>query len=298
MTTTAPSHLASHALALIGRGIGQSRSPAIHEAEGRRLGLPLTYRLVDFDALGLAAEDLPRVVRLLAGIGYSGANVTYPFKQEVMPLCDSLSPAAEALGAVNTLCFRDGAIHGENTDWLGFAWLLEREIGAIAGQRVAQIGTGGAGAATAYALARCGAGEVALFDPAPGRAADLAVRLAPLFPDCRFSAADRAAAAIAGAAGVVNATPVGMAKLPGTPFDPALMDPAQWVADVIYFPLETELLAAARARGQTIANGISMVVGQAAEAFRLITGAEPDREAMLARLSAAIRDERAGGPAR
>jgi shikimate dehydrogenase len=287
--------MTTHALALIGRGIHHSSSPAIHESEAARLGLSLTYRLVDFDRLGFPDEYLAHIVRLLAGMGYAGCNVTFPFKQQVMALCNSLSDSAAALGAVNTLCFRDGAIHGENTDWDGFAWLIERDIGPIAGQTVAQIGTGGAGSATAYALARLGAAGVGLFDPAPGRAAELAARLAPLFPDCAFSAAASPEAALASADGVVNATPVGMASLPGTPFDPRLMTARQWVADVIYFPLETELLAAARARGQKVANGVSMVVGQAAEAFRLITGAQPDREAMLDRLNAEIRAERNAG---
>jgi shikimate dehydrogenase len=212
-----------------------------------------------------------------------------------MAHCDSISEAAEALGAVNTLVFRNGAIHGENTDWLGFTWLVEREIGAVTGQRVAQVGAGGAGSATAYALARLGVGELVLQDPAEGRAAELAARLGPLFPSCTFRVADDTAKAIAGSAGVVNATPIGMASLPGVPFAPSLLEPAQWLTDVIYFPLATELLAAARGAGHRTANGISMVVGQAAEAFRLFTGHVPDRERMLARLHEEIAAERRSG---
>ncbi|MGL1488940.1 hypothetical protein ACSTJG_24110, partial [Vibrio parahaemolyticus] len=88
----------------------------IHEAAGRALGIPLTYRPVDFTALDLPDSDLPRMIHLLRGMGYSGSNVTFPFKQQVLPLCDSLSAEAQALGAVNTLVFRDGAVRGENTD--------------------------------------------------------------------------------------------------------------------------------------------------------------------------------------
>jgi shikimate dehydrogenase len=287
--------LKTHAVSLIGRGIRHSRSPAIHEAEGHALGIPLTYRLVDFDALGLADERLDEIVRLLAGMGLSGSNVTYPFKQAIMASCDSLSEAAAALGAVNTLVFADGKIRGENTDWVGFSLLVEREFGSIAGQTVAQVGAGGAGSATAYALARLGATTVALFDPAAGRAGELAERLAPLFPQCRFIAAQSAQEAIANADGVVNATPVGMEKLPGLPFPPEAMNAGQWLADVIYVPLETELLLAARAQGQRAANGVAMVVGQAAEAMRLITGLEPDCDRMLRRLHADIAAEQ--GPA-
>ncbi|NKJ01235.1 shikimate dehydrogenase [Novosphingobium sp. SG707] len=291
--THASSPVSSHAVGLIGRGIGASRSPAIHEAEARALGLPLTYRLFDFDVMGWEDEDLGRAVRLMRDVGYSGGNVTFPFKQQVIAHCDELSDEARVLGAVNTLVFRDGRVRGENTDWIGFSWLVERAFGSIAGARVAQIGTGGAGSATALALAQLGAGEVVLFDPEAARAARLADSLSQAVPACRFTLAQDVGAAIAPCAGVVNATPVGMAKLPGVPFDPALMRADQWLTDIIYFPLETELLAAARAQGQRVANGVSMVVGQAAEAIRHITGIAPDRERMLARLLADIAGEQA-----
>jgi shikimate dehydrogenase len=283
-----PNASTSYAVALIGRGIGQSRSPAIHESAARDLGLPLTYRLVDFARLGWEDADLDRVVHLLAGMDYAGSNVTYPFKQQVMPLCDTLSAEAQALGAVNTLVFDQGKVRGENTDWIGFSWMIERAFGSIAGASVAQIGTGGAGSATALALARLGAAEVALFDPAPGRAQALAERLGSALPTCRFTVADSAAVAIKGRDGVVNATPIGMASVPGLPFEPALMTAEQWLGDIIYFPLETPLLAAARAQGQRVANGVAMVVGQAAQAFAHFTGVMPDRDAMLARLMADI----------
>lgn len=283
-----PNASTSHAVALIGRGIGQSRSPAIHESAARDLGLPLTYRLVDFARLGWDDGDLERVVHLLGGMDYAGSNVTYPFKQQVMPLCDTLSAEAQALGAVNTLVFEQGKVRGENTDWIGFSWMIERAFGCIKGASVAQIGTGGAGSATALALARLGAAEVALFDPAPGRAQALAERLGSALPTCRFTVAESAAAAIEGRDGVVNATPIGMASVPGLPFKPALMTAEQWLGDIIYFPLETPLLAAARAQGQRVANGVAMVVGQAAQAFAHFTGVMPDRDAMLARLLADI----------
>lgn len=274
----------THALALLGRGIGASRSPAIHEAAARDTGLTLTYRLFDFTRAGWEDADLERAVRLLTAMEFSGANVTYPFKQQVMPLCDTLSDEAQALGAVNTLVFKNGHIRGENTDWIGFSWMIERAFGSIAGAHIAQVGTGGAGSATALALARMGAAQVSLFDPAPGRAQALADRLAAANPACHFAVADTAADAIRHADGVVNATPVGMASLPGLPFDPSLMHASQWLGDIIYFPLDTQLISVARAQGQRTANGIAMVVGQAAQAFAHITGITPDRESMLARL--------------
>lgn len=285
--------LPTFAVGLLGRGILASRSPLIHEREAAALGAALTYRLFDFDRMAWQDSDLERAVRLMADVGYAGSNVTFPFKQQVIGFCDDLSEEARVLGAVNTLVFRDGRIRGENTDWIGFSWLVERAFGSIAGASIAQIGTGGAGSATAFALARLGAGEVVLFDPDIARAQTLARSLAEAMPACRFTVAERVEDVVRGRAGVVNATPVGMVKLPGVPFAPALMTGDQWLADIIYFPLETELLAAARAQGQTVANGVAMVVGQAAEAFRHITGLAPDRERMLDALLADIAGEQA-----
>jgi shikimate dehydrogenase len=171
--------------------------------------------------------------------------------------------------------------------------MLNRDIGNVAGASVAQIGAGGAGAATALALAKQKVGRLALYDPDAGKADALVARLVDHFPEVEFAVCRNSKHAIAGADGIVNATPVGMVALPGVPFDPALMSAHQWLADIIYFPLETELLAAARRNGQTVTNGISMVIGQAAEAFRLVTGVEPDKNRMLTRLLDVIAAERA-----
>lgn len=271
----------SYAVGLIGRGISSSRSPAIHETQARELGIPLVYRVVDFDRLERPDTDLEAVIRMLAAIGWAGCNVTHPYKQAALSLCDTLSKEACALGAVNTLRFRDGLIHGDNTDWTGFSWMIERQIGAITGARVAQIGAGGAGLATAYALARLGVSEVAVFDAAAGRAQDLTQRLAGLFPQCRFAVGSSAQEAITDRHGIVQTTPVGMDTHPGVPFSSELIACTQWLVDIIYFPLETPLLAAARARGIKAVNGIGMLVGQAADAFGVLTGYAADRESML-----------------
>jgi shikimate dehydrogenase len=276
---------------LVGRSILASRSPWLHEEEGRAQGIALAYTLFDFDALGHPDSWLAVQLGELADAGYLGVNVTFPFKQSALLLCDHLSEAARILGAVNALKFDSGCIYGENTDWIGFTWLIERDIGDIVGQSVAQIGAGGAGSATAYAMARLGVREIALHDPETSRSEALVQRLSPHFPACRFVIARDAAEAIRGRDGVVNATPVGMASVPGLPFDPALLAQGQWLADIIYFPLETALLRAARQSGHKVANGVSMVVGQAAEGFRLFTGLAPDRERMLSRLNQEIAAE-------
>ncbi len=278
--------IVSYKVGLLGRGIGASGSPTIHQTEARELGLALAYELVNFDERELSDCQLGETVRALAASGWTGCNITHPFKQQVLAICDDLSDEANALGAVNTVTFREGRIRGDNTDWIGFRWMIERKIGRVEGTAVAQVGAGGAGSATAYALGQMGVRELALFDPSSARAHALVARLAPVFPKCHFVVCNSAANAISGRPGIVLSTPVGMAAHPGAPFPPEIMQDDQWLADIIYFPRETPLLAAARAKGMRAVNGIAMVVGQAAKAFRLFTGHEPDRERMLAKLEA------------
>jgi shikimate dehydrogenase len=267
-------------LGLLGGHIGASRSPLLHEAEARHHGLQLVYRLVDFIQLGITTPDLPMLLSWARRFGFDGFNVTHPYKAVIIPLLQSLSPEARALAAANTVLFREGAWHGHNTDWVGFAQSLRRDLPAAALDRVAQIGAGGAGTATAYALLTLGAQCVRIFDINAARSAELAARLSPLFPHRDIGAANSARAALAQASGVVLATPVGMAAHPGVPFDPALLRSEAWVADVIYAPLETELLAAARRLGCRTMNGGGMLTYQAAEAFRLFTGIAADADRM------------------
>ncbi len=266
---------------LVGRGIGGSASPAIHEREARALGLELHYDLVDFDRLKLEDVELAVCLDRLAGQGFTGVNVTHPFKQKVMPLLDTIDPEAEAVGAVNCVIFDGTKLHGLNSDVSGFAFLLAHELGDARISCVAQIGAGGAGSAAAFALLSAGAGEIRLYDALHQRAQGLAQRLASSFPTAKVVVAARPGDAIEGADGIVQTTPVGMEAHPGMPFDPELVDRGQWLADIIYFPRETELVRAVKASGVRAVGGSAMVVGQASEPFRRFTGHEPDRERML-----------------
>ncbi|OAN52541.1 MULTISPECIES: shikimate dehydrogenase [unclassified Sphingobium] len=267
---------------LIGSGIAGSRSPEMHETEARALGLTMVYRILDGEVMGYGAADLPRLLPMLGAMGFDGLNVTHPFKQDVIPLLDSLSDAAKALGAVNTILFRDGRTHGDNSDWSGYRAHFLAGLGDRPRGRVAMIGAGGAAAAVGYAHLDLGAARLAIFDPARDRAVTLADRLSYLFPTADVSVAATAAEAIAGADGVVQASPIGMESHPGLPFDPDLLTPDQWVSDIIYFPLETPLLAAAAAKGCATLNGGGMAVMQAAHAFARFTGVEPDSARMMA----------------
>lgn len=268
-------------MGLVGRGIGLSRTPAMHEAEAAAQGLVCRYELIDTDSenAGLA-EILDRA----EADGFAGLNVTYPYKQQVMPLLHELSDAAQQVGAVNTVVFRDGRRFGHNTDFWGFAGSLTQGLPEADLAVVLLIGAGGAGGALAHALRNVGTGQILIHDARPEAAEALAdaVRAA----GGTAEAVTDVAKAAKGASGLVNATPVGMAKLPGMPIDATCLEPRHWVADIIYFPLETELLRYARALGCPTLSGEGMAVLQAVRAFELFTGRPADAERMRARFRA------------
>lgn len=267
---------------LIGAGIGASRTPAMHEREGTAQGLTYIYKLIDFETLGLTADALPELLTAARRFGFAGLNITHPCKQAVIPLLDDLSPDARALGAVNTVVFgRDGRAVGHNTDWSGFAEAFRRNLSDARRNRVVQFGAGGAGAAVAHALLTLGVDELAIVDTDRARAERLAQDLCGRFGTGRTRAADDTERAMRGADGIVNATPLGMAKYPGMPLARTLLRPDLWVADIVYFPLETELLRNARAAGCRTMGGGGMAVFQAADAFRLFSGLEPNAERMM-----------------
>ncbi|HUO20901.1 MAG TPA: shikimate dehydrogenase [Caulobacteraceae bacterium] len=268
---------------LIGAGIQQSRSPFMHEAEASALGLDLRYSLFDLKAMGLGAEALPQVLDEAQRQGLAGVNVTHPCKQAVIPLLDAVTLEAAAIGAVNTVVFSDGRRTGHNTDAWGFGEAFRRRMPGAPLGRVLQLGAGGAGAATAHALLALGVERLAILDADVARARALAAKMAATFGAGRVDAVTDLAGALADSQGLVHATPTGMADHPGLPLPATLLRPDLWVAEVVYFPLETELLAQARARGCRAIDGGGMAVFQAAKAFELFTGIAPDTERMLAR---------------
>lgn len=272
VSPTAPKLL----LGLIGAGIQQSLTPAMQEQEAAAHGLRAHYQLIDLDRAGVGAEALPTLIQAARIMGYAGLNITYPCKQAVIPLLDALSDEARAMGAVNTVVFQDGRAIGHNTDGSGWAWGFTRALPQADLSRVVLLGTGGAGSAIAHAVLRLGARRLMLVDTDAARAQSLADRLNALYGAGRVSAGSEAAAVLPGATGLIHATPTGMAKLPGLPLDAALLRPDLWVAEVVYFPLETALLKAARALGCPVSDGGGMAVGQAVGAFELFTGRRAD----------------------
>lgn len=266
---------------LIGQGIQGSRTPAMHQAEGERLGLHYLYQLLDTDPM----QPTPRLADLLQAAqwcGFSGLNITFPYKQQVMQYLDELGDTAKAVGAVNTVVFKDGKRIGHNTDLSGFALSFQAQMGDTQHERVLLIGAGGAGLAVAHALLTSGVQTLLITDVSAERAQELAQSLMAQYGSDRAQAVAITAELIPQIDGLVNATPVGMAKLPGTPFPLEFLEARLWVVDIIYFPIETELLKAARLKGCRVASGAGMAVFQAVAAFELITGLRPDSEAMRA----------------
>ena len=271
---------------LIGESIQASRSPTMHMREARALGLALRYDLLDLELIEGGAAALPDVLADLEDRGYLGANITHPCKQSVMAHVDELSDDARALGAVNTVVFRGGKRFGHNTDWSGFARSFRRGLSGVKLDRVVQYGCGGAGSAIAYALMKSGTKHLHMFDSSLERAQALAAKIGAQFGLERITAERDVTDFVRQADGIVNCTPIGMAKYPGMPLSPDLLRPALWVAEVVYFPIETESLRRARALGCKTLDGGGMAVFQAAEAFELFTGIKPDDERMLSALQA------------
>lgn len=262
---------------LIGANIQGSLSPALHEDAFAAAGWRGHYHLMDLDLLaGRGLADLMVAVR---AAGFLGVNVTFPCKEAVLPLLDDVSAEARQIGAVNTVTIdRSGHTTGHNTDRIGFRRSFEAALGraAIEGRTALLIGAGGAGRAVAFALFDLGAAALLVHDTDGPRAAALADHLNAEIGAGRASVATDPAAALAGAAGLVNATPVGMRGFPGNPAPIAAIGAQHWVVDVIYNPLETDLVTAARARGARAMGGGGMCVHQAAASFRLFTGLEAD----------------------
>ncbi|SIQ32702.1 shikimate dehydrogenase [Rhizobium sp. RU35A] len=270
----------SFRVGLIGAGIQLSKSPALHMQEGAAHGLDYLYELVDVTARNLPDSALPDLLDELEGRGFCGTNITHPFKQAVIPLLHELSDDARMLGAVNTVVFQEGRRIGHNTDWYGFYENVARGLPDVAKGRVLLAGAGGAGVAVAHAALKLGVGHLDIFDQDRHRGEALAAELNLRFGAERAFAVDDPAQSLPWADGFINATPVGMLAHPGIPVEPALLEPRHWVADIVYVPLITELLATAAAKGCRTLPGGGMTVYQAVGAFRLFCGREPDAERM------------------
>jgi shikimate dehydrogenase len=268
-------------IGLVGKGISRSKSPALHQQEADALGIRCLYQLIDLNVAELDLEDLPQVISSAELMGFAGLNVTHPCKQAVIPLLHELSEDARTIGAVNTVRFAGGKRIGFNTDAQGFAESFKRGLPDVSRTQVVQLGAGGAGAATAYALLKLGVARLFVFDVDTSRAAALVAKLEGSFGTGRIRIAADLPAALAAANGLVQATPMGTREHPGMPLAESLLRPDLWVAEIVYFPLETQLLRTARAIGCRTLDGGGMAVFQAAAAFEIFTGRKADGERMM-----------------
>jgi shikimate dehydrogenase len=259
---------------VIGWPIAHSKSPRIHRFWLEQAGID-----GDYVRLPVAPEGLGAALSGLAPLGFRGVNVTIPHKQAVIAACDDLTPLAKAVGAVNTIVVRaDGGLLGHNTDVGGFALSLP----PLAGPRACVLGAGGAARAIVTGLSQLGISDIRVVARDPAKADDLPAPLTAY-------AWDDAAHALDGAQLLVNCTSLGMTGQPPLDLDLASLARDAVVNDIVYAPLETPLLAAAKARGLRTVDGLAMLIGQAAEAFGLFFGDPPNRAqdaALRARLLA------------
>ncbi len=276
-------------LGLIGANIMGSLSPALFADAFEAAGIDGFYHLMDVDRL--PGRDLAQLLAAIKTAGFAGANITYPFKHQILRLLDAVDPQAAQVGAVNTVAIApDGRTTGYNFDRPGWRGSFEEAFGrsGAEGATVVLVGAGGAGHAVAFALTDLGVGELVIHDRDCARAQALAARLARHCGASRCRLAADLADEIAAADGVVNATQTGMRGFAGNPVPVAALKPSHWCADVVYTPIETEFLEAAAARGARVLNGGGMCVHTGVAAFRLFTGIEPDLARMHRAFAAAL----------
>lgn len=256
---------------VVGHPIGHSRSPLIHGYWLRKHGLEGSYERVD-----IAPADFADFLRSFQDEGFRGGNVTIPHKQAAFRLADTLTERARRLQAVNTLWVEDGCIHGDNTDELGFIASLDQALGSDWDREIRTVlvlGAGGAARAVIAGLLDRGLERVMIANRTLARAQDLAAsdrnRIEAL-------AWDEIAGALSGADILVNTTSLGMTGQPPLNLDLAGLPDHAAVADIVYVPLETPLLAAARRRGLRAVDGLGMLLHQAAPGFARWFGVTPE----------------------
>lgn len=265
---------------VMGWPVGHSLSPRLHGHWFERYRIDGAYV-----PLPVRPEDLELAFRALPRLGFLGWNVTIPHKERARALVDRCDTAAERMGAVNTVLVRpDGTLEGYNTDGQGFlASLLAAapDFQATTGP-VLLLGAGGAARAIAWVLLEAGAPLLRLANRTPERAARLGHELKATFAGrIAMTPWPPPAAALVDLALLVNATSLGMRGQPPLPIDLAPLPQTALVADLVYTPLETPLLAAARARGNPVVDGLGMLLHQAVPGFRHWGGREPEVDQAL-----------------
>ena len=270
-------------LALLGRPVGHSLSPAMHNASFAAEKLDFVYVALEVDP-----DDVPTAVRGAGALGFRGFNVTMPHKRAVASLVDSLDEAARVSEAVNTVVVESGRLRGHNTDGSGLVEACGEAGVDLAGRDVLILGAGGAAAAIAHAFCDAGAGTLRILNRNAERAETLADRLREAGKETRIEAGptDLLNEALPGTEIFVNTTPLGMKEGDALPVPPEYLTENTTIIDAVYLPgAETPLIRHARRRGATTIDGRRMLLYQGVQAQRLWTGHEPNVAAMDRALS-------------
>ncbi len=268
-------------LGLIGSGIERSMAPMLHEALGQMTGRPVWYVLHDLDPNAVPEFDLAALLDRLARSGVLGVNVTHPFKEHAAGLVALSDSSVASIGAANTVRFGGHGPVGHNTDHSGFICAYRRRFGNREPGVVALLGAGGAGRATAFALATLGARALRIHDPEAHRAERLAEDLAAtaVHSGTTHRTAEDSAR---DADGIMNCSPVGMHHHPGCPIDSAAFAGLRWAFDAVYSPARTEFLLAAERAGAESMGGAELFFWQGIDAFRIFHETELDDETIRA----------------
>lgn len=268
-------------LGLIGDNIARSKAPVLHRLAGELCGLDVRYdRLVPKEM----GEEFDAVFAHCVGQGYRGINITYPYKERAVAKVRIDDPLVRALGAVNTVVFGDDAPRGYNTDYSGFIAAYRKVRGATAPGPVCMIGAGGVGKAVAFGLIALGLEQIRLVERDLPKAEVLAEALRAASPGLNVAVTDDAATGAAGAAGLINCTPVGMVGYDGTPLARAGMNGAEWAFDAVYTPVDTQFLQDAGAEGLTLISGYELFFFQGVDAWKFFAGRPVDQDALRRRL--------------
>jgi shikimate dehydrogenase len=264
-------------LGLIGDNITQSKSPLLHRTAGIMTGLGVTYELLTPRDMGLPFGVVFQQARAL---GFRGVNITYPYKEVVTSKVIVSDPFVLRIGAVNTVVFDVDGPKGFNTDYTGFLNAYRLTRGKMSPGVVCLIGTGGVGKAVAFGLVRLGAQAIKCVDLDPVKAANLVDSLAGLGSQTRIEFFDDMAAAVDGADGIINCTPLGMNGIGGSPLPADAIQGGEWVFDAVYTPADTQFLQNARGAGLTVISGYELFIEQGIDAWEIFTGTKLDRTAL------------------
>ena len=264
-------------LGLIGKGISRSQSARLHVLLGRMCGMDVSYDYLDSDQI--EGFDLIKQLTTCSEKGYAGVNVTHPYKTSARKLITPRKRLPAALGAVNTVVFREDGWRGDNTDFVGFMRGYKKQFGDAKPGTVLQLGAGGVGLATAFGLRGLGADKILVHDKDITRGEELVATLTAADAQAEFVSAENLSDAVRSADGLINCTPIGMNQYPGCPFDVDLLGGQKWAFDAVYTPVETAFLRTATKSGIEVMTGFELFFFQGIEAFEVFSGAEIDADA-------------------